>query len=276
MRYPRGLKKIAEQYETPVAKLAREVVASVTGVDAVQWSMAVAPLGAGSWGVVWPLADERFILKLTADPTEGPIIQTIMDEHVLLNHMGIIHYFAVKKIPATFTWKNKPQTVYVVIAERLQHSSQVPTPTYDSRELRDYNNFVHALYKLKDTAGKLVHELGLKRPSAYKVDQLHEAWTASVRRLQQGPMEDFIWQFFDVTRDDKAPESFGQATGGILADIHFNNVGKRVVDWTDLDIELEPSDYWVISDPGHSSLVDKRTIEDLRPNPRLKPDRWAR
>jgi hypothetical protein len=65
----------------------------------------------------------------------------------------------------------------------------------------------------------------------------------------------------------------GPVTGGILADIHFNNVGKRVVDWSPYGIELEPSNYWVISDPGHSSLAEKPEIGELQPNPRMTPTR---
>ena len=269
-RTPYGIARIAEKYEKGIARLARETVAAVVGDEGVaQWSADVEPLGSGSWGTVWPLADERFILKITADPTEGPIVQTIMQEPNLHNHMAIVHYFALKKLPEKWTWRNKTHDIYVIVAERLQHMNQVPAPPYGTPERAQFYATTQRIHAQKVAAGRLVHELDLKRPQARVVDKLFEEWQSAVSHLNEGPMEDFIWQFFDATQMNDAPEAFGPATGGILADIHSQNVGKRVVDWTPFGLELSPSDYWVINDPGHSSLEHKPDIATLVPNPRI-------
>ncbi len=276
IRYPRGLKPIAKHFAAPIAKLARNTVSKVTGeAPEEQWNPDVKPLGAGSWGVVWPLADERFILKLTADPTEGPVVQTILKHPHLHNNMGIIHYFALKQVPPKAlaeagldVYRKKTQAIYVIVAERLQHSSAVP---FGGGVHSDVNRFAKRLGDLKLAAGALVHELSLKKPRPYKIDDLHAAWITALHRLNEGPIEDFVHTFFDFTRNEKASPDVGPATGGILADIHFNNVGKRVVDWSDCGIELSPSNYWVISDPGHSSLADKPEVELLE-NPKCQGD----
>jgi hypothetical protein len=272
IRWPKGMRPTVTKFAPQIEKLARKTVAEVTGKDEPQWSIDTEPLGNGSWGVVWPLADERFILKVTADPTEGPIIATIMEESSLHNHMAIIHYFALRKLPEAVTFRNKTFPLFVIIAERLQHSSDVKRPNYGTPELRAFDRFAHALYLLKESAGRLVREQNKKRPNLAVVDRLYGAWMDDLNKLNDGPMEDFIIQFYDYTRDPN--EGANDApSGGVLADIHFNNVGKRVVDWTDLGIELSPDRndmYWVISDPGHSSLNEKPAIADIE-NPRRNP-----
>lgn len=277
IRFPHGLKPIVKKYEQKIAKLAREVVRDVTApgpdgpVDEPQWSFDVEPLGAGSWGVVWPLADERFILKVTADPTEGPVVATIMAEPYLHDHMAILHYFALREIPEFAVFRGKPFKVYVIVAERLVHSSQA-SKLLDADDDEQYDNlhrFTLALQKLQLAARALVHEREKKRPSAWEVDKLYGEWLDALNRLGDGPLEDFIIQFYDHTRSesegaDDAP------SGGVLADLHFNNIGKRVVDWTDLGIELRPSHdnaYWVINDPGHSSLAEKPEVRVLENPP---------
>lgn len=268
-RFPHGLKPIVQKYETKIAKLARETVREVTApgpdgpIDEPQWSFATPPLGAGSWGVVWPLADDRFILKVTADPTEGPVVATIMAEPYLHDHMAILHYFALREIPEPALFRGKPFKVYVIVAERLEHSSEFEMHYTSADPGR--SRFPNALHKLQLAARALVHEREKKRPSAWKVDKLYGEWMDAVQDLRDSPLEDFIIQFYDHTRSE-AEGHDDMPSGGVLADLHFNNIGKRVVDWTDLGIELSPShnnEYWVINDPGHSSLAEKPEVRVL-------------
>jgi len=262
VRIPRGMRPAIQKYEEQIQKLTSRVVAETLGLEREeQWSADVEPLGAGSWGVVYPLVDERFVLKVTSDPTEGPIISTIMAEPDLHDHMAIIHYFALRAIPEMHVFRNKPYKLYVVVAERLKNVGGLIKYGYGQRTADDV--LADRLMKLKNTAGLLVHELRKKRPRAYVVNKLRDEYIEKFERIPDSPLSDFFIQFYERT------------DGGVLADVHLNNLGQRAVNWseiTDGDIPLGASDgYWVISDPGHSSIEGAGDIEELRENPRKNP-----
>ena len=259
VRIPKGMRPVIEAYGEQIAKLASRVVHEVTGEQLdVQWTPRTEPLGAGSWGVVYPTHDPRFVVKVTADPTEGPIVSTIMSEPQLHDHMGIIHYFALRKLPEDVVFRGKTFPVFVIIAERLK----------DVGGLRGYStsredqHLTRLLMKIKDVAGKLVHEKQKKRPSQRLLDDLDEQYLELVGQINDGPLSDFFFQFRDATET------------GILADVHLNNLGKRAVDWESITngaVPLAESDsYWVISDPGHSSVETHPDIAPLRENPRRR------
>lgn len=262
VRIPKGMRPLIEAYGEQIAKLASRVIHEVTGEPLdVQWTPRTEPLGAGSWGVVYPTRDPRFIVKVTADPTEGPIVSTIMSEPQLHNHMGIIHYFALRKLPEDVVFRGKTFPVFVIIAERLKDVGGLRGMSWNqSREDRHLTNL---LIKIKDVAGKLVHEKQKKRPSQRAIDALDEQYLDLVGQINDGPLSDFFFQFRDATET------------GVLADVHLNNLGKRAVDWetvTNGAVPLSDSDWhWVISDPGHSSVETHPDIAPLRENPRKPP-----
>jgi len=260
IKYPKGMRPLIAKYEEQIQKLASRVVHEVTGEPREQqWAASTPPLGAGSWGVVFPLRDERFVVKVTADPTEGPVVASIMAEPALHNHMGIIHYFALRQLPEDVTFRNKTFPVYVVVAERLTDVGglwkrgmfQGSNNTDDVRTGKQVSNVFDAARAYKKEAEK-------KRPSEHKLDDLVQDYLDKVGRIDDGPLSDFFFQFYDATK-------------GVLADVHLNNLGKRAVDWEDLTGGKVPlsgdNNYWVISDPGHSSLEEKPVVEALRENP---------
>lgn len=236
VKFPKGMKPVVKKYAEKIARLAQQTVAKVTGVDKPQWSFDTEPLGAGSWGVVWPLTDKRFILKVTADPTEGPVVATIMSEPALHNHMAIVHYFALRQLPEGVTFRNRDFPLYVIVAERLVHSSQASAlmdPDDDKQYDANYR-FVRMLANLQLAARELVQERARKRPRPWIEEQLVENWTDKVNALGDGPLEDFIWQFYDITRPEIRNErgdfvEYGD--GGVLADIHFTTTSESV-SWT--------------------------------------------
>jgi hypothetical protein len=252
------MKPLIVKYAEQIAKLASRVVHEVTGESrAEQWSLKTTPLGNGSWGVVYPLADERFVLKVTADPTEGPIIAKIMSEYQLHNHMGIIHYFALRQLPENTTGR-KSYPVYVIVAERLKDVGGLNRYGPGNVNLR----LGQQLLRLQKTAGVLVKEKNKKRKNQRIIDDLDDAYMELVGNIDDSVLADFFYQFRDATED------------GVLADVHLMNVGKRQVNWTkvgDGSVPLEGGDWhWVISDPGHSSVEGSETIEQLRENPRVR------
>ena len=267
VRIPKGMRPIIEAYGEPIARLASSVIHEVTGEPMdVQWTPRTEPLGAGSWGVVYPTHDQRFIVKVTSDPTEGPIVAKIMSEPQLHNHMGIIHYFALRQVPertaGVMAWgrRGKSYPVYVIVAERLKDVGGLSrayvawgSQTQDSRLARQ-------LAKVKNAATLLVKEKQRKRPVQRFIDEKDELYMEAVGQIDDGPLADFFFQFRDATGD------------GVLADVHLNNLGKRAVNWEEVTngkVPLGGADWhWVISDPGHSSLNEEQSIEELRNNPR--------
>jgi len=266
VRIPKGMRPLIEAYGEQIAKLASRVIHEVTGEPLdVQWTPRTEPLGAGSWGVVYPTRDPRFVVKVTADPTEGPIVSTIMSEPQLHNHTGIIHYFALRRLTDDVDFRGKTFPVFVIIAERLKDVGGL-RGRYAFRgappELWQDSNLMNALAKVKRIAGLLVHEKQKKRPSQRTLDDLDEQYLDLVGQINDGPLSDFFFQFRDATET------------GVLADVHLNNLGKRAVDWetvTNGAVPLSGSDWhWVISDPGHSSVETHPDIAPLRENPRKR------
>jgi len=187
VRIPKGMRPLIEAYGEQIAKLASRVIHEVTGEPLdVQWTPRTEPLGAGSWGVVYPTRDPRFIVKVTADPTEGPIVSTIMSEPQLHNHTGIIHYFALRRLTDDVDFRGKTFPVFVIIAERLKDVGGL-RGRYAFRgappELWQDSNLMNALAKVKRIAGLLVHEKQKKRPSQRTLDDLDEAALASLATL---------------------------------------------------------------------------------------------
>lgn len=273
VRIPRNMRPLIEKYASAISKLASRTIHAVTGEPLIeQWTPATKPLGAGSWGVVYPTVDPRFIVKVTADPTEGPIVSAILAEPVLHNHMGIIHYFALRQLPemteGAMAWgrKGRSYPVYVIIAERLKDVGALARSSYISAYAtgtRTADQILgNQLFRVKEAATPLVKEKRRKRPRAWMLEKLDDAYMTAVGDIRDGPLQDFFFQFRDVTGD------------GVLADVHLNNVGKRAVDWetvTNGAVPLSGSDWhWVISDPGHSSIEDHPEIEPLRENPRRR------
>lgn len=258
------MRPLIEKYAEQIGRLASTTVAKVLNQEPVpQWSPSTEPLGTGSWGVVYPLADEKFVLKVTADPTEGPIVAKIMSEPQLYNHMGIIHYFALRQLPerASVKANSKGYPVYVIVAERLKDVGELTSHMRSYVRSRDHE-LAYQLSEVKEAATPLVKEKRRKKPRQWMVDKLDQEYMNRVAQIDDSVLCDFFYQFRDATND------------GVLADVHTNNVGKRAVNWykvTNGEIPLEGNDtYWVISDPGHSSLEEHPSIEELRNNPRRR------
>ena len=259
VRIPKGMRPLIEAYGEQIAKLASRVIHEVTGEPLdVQWTPRTEPLGAGSWGVVYPTRDPRFIVKVTADPTEGPIVSTIMSEPQLHNHMGIIHYFALRRLPEDVVFLGKTFPVFVIIAERLKDVGGLNSYGPGNVNLR----LGQQMLRLQKTAGVLVKEKNKKRKNQRIIDDLDDSYMELVGGIVDSVLADFFFQFRDATET------------GVLADVHLNNLGKRAVDWetvTNGAVPLSGSDWhWVISDPGHSSVETHPDIAPLRENPRRR------
>jgi hypothetical protein len=56
-------------------------------------------LGWGVYGVVWETGDPRFVVKVSADPTEGPSVAIIRSDKSLWKNPGCVYFHKVWRIP---------------------------------------------------------------------------------------------------------------------------------------------------------------------------------
>lgn len=92
MRFPKGVRMVVEEYTDRIERK--------TGVQ-VKWDE---PYGCGSFGCVFPLADinERRVLKISTDPTEGPVVAAIMKTGLDKRLDGLARWFGVWRILTIF------------------------------------------------------------------------------------------------------------------------------------------------------------------------------
>jgi hypothetical protein len=78
-------------------------------------------LGWGVYGVVWETGDPRFVVKISADPTEGPSIAQIRSNKTLWKNSGCVYFHKVWRIPGVTV--NVPGhgecLVWVILREEL-------------------------------------------------------------------------------------------------------------------------------------------------------------
>lgn len=83
-------------------------------------------LGWGVYGVVWETADPRFVVKVTADPTEGPAVAQIRAHRDLWKNQGCVYFHRVWRLPGVTV--DVPQhgkcLVWVILREELTCASR--------------------------------------------------------------------------------------------------------------------------------------------------------
>jgi hypothetical protein len=239
-------------------------------------------LGCGVWGCVWRLAStERWVVKITLDPYEGPIVAAIMHRPHLRTHPGVIYYGGVWRVPEKFVYHDgKIYDAYVILREKaLPFSRRQPglsmldMPTLNDPLGRNQEAFTTALLDTASAASGLVFLYFMERfPQVRKKLLNYEpfgrtfkqregaaaaAWLAALERLG-----DTLWgeHIADFMR-----EAYSELQM-VMSDVTESNVGQRCYDLHDIDNEIEaPGQYLSIIDPGNSRL-DKRHHIDLLPD----------
>lgn len=216
-------------------------------------------LGCGHWGCVYPLdIDPRFVVKLSLDPTEGPLVAALLEKEWLSRHMGIVTYLAVWQIPEAFVWRNIPRTVYVIVREEATipggHVIQHENPQF-ARAIYGKDWFSHktqigyldAASKFQEASIKLREKETSRRERNF--DVRYSQWAEAAHRVGNAPkgyaIEDFILNMYD-------------ALGIVITDIHLSNIGYRDHDLSDMDLDAGGAsrNYYIITDPGHSIVPD--------------------
>lgn len=149
-------------------------------------------LGSGFFGVVVPTVDARYVLKLTSDPSEGPLWKLLLDDAEL---------GALPAFPAVLgVWKFAPDG-YAILREAIE-----PLEPRLRKKDRDTQETIRFLWRF------LVEELGAGVPVSHIAQMMRDFF-----RLEGNE------EFRDI-----ADASEVLAARGIgLVDVHDENVGRR-------------------------------------------------
>lgn len=243
MQLARGLRKIVEMYGD-------RILAATGGW--VEWDT---PLGCGHYGCVWALAnidpqdnsvENSFrytgrVLKISVDPTEGPVVAAIMKTGQDKRLGGLVRWEGVWRIPAYIGSAAGRNTGWVVIREEVQPFNSFRSGHFSSsgdiypwlRYLDKYNASIRRAIDLKTTALKN-QEFAAAEQALKALNQFEETYYVS--------QAIYALMLQAIT----------------LADIHEANLGWRVnpteeqpvleANWADKTVRPP----LLIFDPGHS------------------------
>ncbi len=209
-RFPKGLRRVVEDYGKQIEiAIDREV----------RWD---SPLGCGSFGCVFPLvADPRRVLKLSTDPTEGPVVKAIMETGLDKKMHGLARWDAIWKVP--FEIQEGPRsTCWVILREDVMpYRSEAFMEIFRSQDtfwanarstlrwqtpLSDYNRQAHLAihYKKKER-----------------------------KELYRNFAEEHLGEMYNNEETYYLAEAI-EALGRndiFIADVHLGNVGGRIHSW---------------------------------------------
>lgn len=245
MRLATGLRKIVDMYGD-------RILAATGGW--VDWD---SPLGCGHFGCAWALGNmdpgwnsqasgrgfmyTGRVLKISVDPTEGPVIAAIMKTGLDKKLDGLARWEGVWRIPSYIGTRAGRDIGWVIIREEVRPFralGDIPVfgqsgPMPWNERLRDYNFNIRRAIDLKSSATK---------------------------SLAKDKADAALWSLFKYEETYYVAQAIDQlAREGItLADIHNGNLGFRIN-----PTEEQPTTevYWydrvyrpplLIFDPGHS------------------------
>lgn len=208
-------------------------------------------LGCGHYGCVLPHVDPHWVVKVTRDPTEGPIAAKVTE---LRNQgqaplRGIVLFKEIYKADEVIDWRGKKWPVYVTVREAIK-----PFTFADEAKMRNYKPLrdkgftdAHggwhpgassgsALMMMKDAALKW-HEAKREtnKDQAYQ-DYIH--WASKVSD-EFNYLGETIFEMLDA--------------GIVLRDVHWANLGYTT--WVLPDVAAytwRPTGTVVIHDLGHT------------------------
>jgi hypothetical protein len=251
MRFPTGIRKIIELYSD-------QILSAISGW--VDWAH---PLGCAHFGCVWEIwsQDPAYdmvpnlarptgrVLKLSTDPTEGPVIAAIMKTGLDAQLDGLTRWYGVWRIPEPVSRRHSRSIGWVIIREEIR-----PLRTVDNDAEAPQNiHWLDLLANYNRAAYRMLH-LKMKEKVAIATLEADEA----LRRLFDYPETYYIAQALEALARE----------GIILVDVHPGNLGFRIrpsetkeiipVWWSD-GVSRPPL---LIFDPGHSRAPET-PIADL-------------
>jgi len=232
IRYPKGIRNAVDKYADRIEKAVRL---------SVQWDK---PLGAGSFGVVFPTSDPEKVLKISSDPTEGPVVKAVMDTKLDRRLDGLGRWYGVWRLPEPINEGNRA-TGWVILREDVKpfDMMSVGFPVWFNY-LQNYNKHARKSIDLK---------------TAWKKEREWEEAQVEIGHLYNFEETYYVAEAIEQLNRD----------GIRLADVHAGNLGHRLH-----ATEEQPGQtaYWydkkersslLIFDLGHSSAPAGVTVESL-------------
>lgn len=241
-RFPKGIRGIVDQYAGRIEQAVQKEVL---------WD---SPLGCGSFGCVFPVETEGQVLKISTDPTEGPVVKALMDTGLDKRLNGLARWYGIWRIPGAIQ-EGPRSTGWVILREEVS--------PFDPRKISEnwwslFQRWFEDLRHYNEHARK---SIDIK--SKTRSDREWQEARASIGELYGYEETYFI------------AEAIEELTfNGIrLADIHDANLGFRIYPTEEQPIQEA---YWadkqnrpplLIFDLGHSSAPSEMTVEDLWETP---------
>lgn len=228
-------------------------------------------LGCGHYGCVFPTSDPAWVVKISRDPTEGPMQAMILKwqaagAYLMSDAFALVR--GVWQIGPDITWRRKKWPVFAILREEVK-----PWLSIDDSNLKygwskhDLNNTNVDWIEHKPTYAmveRALSAMGQYRVAAsewHRINDLkwRKGWEETKERAL-GQVEDRLIAYSN-TISDSFPEVGGAIEyirgegmlGAPLRDVHLGNVGIR--QHSGLLNEEDP-DYgpgmFVIYDPGHT------------------------
>lgn len=217
-------------------------------------------LGCGHYGCVLPHVDPKWVVKVTRDPTEGPIAAKVTD--IRNRHRyglkGIVLFKEIYKADEVIGWRGKKWPVYVTVRESIK-----PFGYEDAAKMRSYR-----------IAGETLHAHPKFPGAVWPWDIDHRSEPSTTTALVA--MKEAALKWHEAKREsnkDKAYQDYihwaekvgdefnylGETLfemldeGLVLRDVHWANLGYTT--WAvedDEDPLWRPVDTVVIHDLGHT------------------------
>ncbi len=252
-RFPKGLRKAIERH--------RDRIEAKAG-GWVDWEN---PLGCGSFGCVFPIWSKDIgfdqpgsqavpldqVLKISTDPTEGPVVSAIMKTGLDKILTGLARWYGVFRIPERIQ-EGPRGTAWVILRESVKpfdYLSDIGFPYGRGGaewidELRFYNKYAHQAIVAKTEWGK---------------EKNWEQANDALAGLYNDQGTYYVAEAIEALRREDV----------ILADVHHGNLGFRIHPTEEQPLEKV---WWnaqregpplLIFDPGHSSAPEGTEVEDL-------------
>lgn len=197
-----------------VLKAHAEPLARLTGVTADSKI-----LGCGYYGCVLDTRDSAWVVKITRDPTEGPLVHKVMQMRADgMQLPGIVRYAGIWELPGGVVWRGKQQKVYVIKREAVTPVDWMKLESSNDRE------GVESL-ALENTPPDIIRR---------SLHALFNAKIAAQTKPEVRGREKYERALYDV--GDAFPfigetmfELLGE--GIVLKDIHQNNIAPAVNAW---------------------------------------------
>lgn len=250
MRFPKGIRKVLDLY--------KDKIEAVAG-GWVDWEN---PVGCGVFGCVFhvwtkdPGYDEPGsqalitdrVLKISTDPTEGPVVSAIMKTGLDKRLDGLARWYGIWRIPEPIQFGPRG-TGWVILREEVKPFNGIRDFSWSSKEewadqLRFYNGYAHKSIEAKT-----------ERNETKNWEKAEDA----LAKLYNEPGTYYVAEAIDALKRE----------GITLADVHHGNLGFRIHPTEEQPLQEA---FWndqkerpplLIFDPGHSSAPEGIEIETL-------------